>query len=331
MMKRRKFLFALALSGFAVPPDSFAQQQGKVWRIGILAASSRPASPDSHYALGSFLKAMRELGWIEGKNVSYEWRWAEGKYERLPGLAAELVQLKPDVIVAATPPSIQAARQATASIPIVMVAVGDPVALGFVASFARPGGNVTGVSNAVDDVSNKYLELLRSVVPRLKRVAALVNPDNPNYLKILGQIQAAAKTIAVDIATIEAKTPDQIAAGIGGLKRLRADALIVQADGFFGSQWRHIAELALKHRMPTMFWTREPVEAGGLMSYGQNVADDYRKTATFVNRILKGASPRDLPVEQPTILKLTINRKTARALGLTLPQELLLRANEVIE
>jgi putative ABC transport system substrate-binding protein len=324
-------LLALGLGTLWAALPSLAQQQAKVWRVGILAASSRPASLDTHYSYGSFLKGMRELGWIEGKNVSYETRWAEGKYERLPGLAAELVQSKPDVIVASTPPSIRAARQATATIPIVMVSVGDPVALGFVASFARPGANVTGVSNAVDDVSNKYLELLRSVIPRLKRVAVLVNPENPNYLKILGQIRAAAKIMAVDIATIEAKTPDQIAAGLGGPKRIRAQALIVQADGFFGSQWRHIAELALKHRMPTMFWTREPVEAGGLMSYGQNVADDYRKTASFVNRILKGASPRDLPVEQPTILKLTINRKTAQALGLTLPQELLFRADEVIE
>lgn len=329
-MNRRDTMLGLLALG-ASSSSSIAQQSVKIRRIGFLSVSPRPASLEATYNIGAFLKAMRELGWVEERNVSYEWRFADRKYDRLPGMAEELAHLKVDVIVAATPPSIQAARKATATIPIVMVAVGDPVALGFVTSFSLPGGNITGVSNAIDDVSNKYLELLRYVVPKMSRVAILVNSDNPNYLKILGQIRGAGKAMAIDITSIDARTPDQIAERIGELKGTRADALIIQADGLFASQSRQIAELAMKNRIATMFWTREGVEAGGLMSYGQNVADDYRKTATFVNRILRGASPQNLPVEQPTILKLTINRKTANAFGLTLPQEFLLRADEIIE
>lgn len=329
-MNRRDTLLGLLALGMA-SSRSIAQQPVKLQRVGFLSVSPRPASLDATYNIGAFLKAMHELGWIEGRNISYEWRFADRKYDRLPALAEELVQSRVDVIVAATPPSIQAARKATATIPIVMVAVGDPVALGFVKSFSLPGGNLTGVSNAVDDVSRKYLELLRYVVPKISRVAILVNPENPNYLNILGQIRAAGKAMAIDITPVDARTPGQIVEGIGGLKGSRADALVIQADGLFGSQWSQIAEFATKNRMPTMFWTREGVEAGGLMSYGQNVADDYRKTATFVDRIFKGASPQNLPVEQPTILKLTINRKTANALGLTLPRELLLRADEIID
>lgn len=274
---------------------------------------------------------MRELGYVEGQNIVSEWRFAEGKYERVSVLAKELADSKVDVIVAMTPPSIQAAKRVTSTIPIVMVAVGDPVALGFVASFSRPGGNVTGVSNAIDDVSRKYLELLREAMPKLSRVVALMNPDNPNIENIFAQIQAAGRGMGVAVSRVEANTPDRIKGGFDSMQQIRPDAVIVQGDGFLFVQRQLIADLALRGRVATLFWTREPVEAGALMSYGQNVADDYRNAANYVDRILKGANPRELPVEQPTQPKLTINLKTAKALGLTIPRELLLRADEVIQ
>ena len=258
-------------------------------------------------------------------------RSVEGKYERAAPLAEELVKANVDLILAATPPIVQAVKRATTTIPIVMVAVGDPVALGFVARVARPGGNITGVSNAIDDVSSKYLELLRAANPKLQRVAVLVNPDNPNVPKILGQIQASAKVMKMDVMPTQARTAEQISEAIAAAAQRQAQALIVQADGFLLSQRQLIVDLTTKQRMASIWWTREAVEIGALMSYGQNVADDYRKVARFVVRILTGTKPADLPVEQPTHLKFTLNRKTAAALGLTVTQELLLRTDDVIE
>ena len=329
--KRRALLCALGATALAATIPVRAQPSGKVWRIGILSPRALPAQPATDPAYRSFLQSLQEQGFTDGKNVAIEWRQAEGKYERLGPLADELVKAGVDLIFAPTPPSIAAAKKASTTIPIVMVAVGDPVALGFVASFNRPGGNITGVSNQIDDVSSKYLELLRLAIPKLQRVAALVNPDNPNFKIILNQIEASAKVMGIEIVPVQANSAEQINQALNTARQGRAQAVIVQADGFFSSQRRQIIELTTKHRLASMWWTREPVEAGALMSYGPNVADDYRKAGLFVARILKGAKAADLPIEQPTILKFTLNKKTAAALGIKIPPELLLRADEVIE
>ena len=333
MTSRREFFIAsgAGLYLLATPLASLAQQQPtKVARIGFLAAGSASA-PGYARRVEALRAGLRDLGYVEGKNIIIEFRWAEGKYERLPGLAAELVQLKVDVIVAAGTPGIPAAQQATTTIPIVMATTADPVGAGFVASLSRPGGNITGLSNIAVDLSSKYLELLRVAVPKLSRVAVLVNPGHPIHPDMLKNIQAAAKTTGVKVSPLQASTASQIEAAFGAIKRERAGALILLPDQVFLTQARQIAELAAKNRLPTMFWLRELVEAGGLMSYGQNLAEHYRRAATYVDKILKGAKPGDLPVEQSTIFEMVINRKTAKALGLTIPQELLLRADEVIE
>jgi putative ABC transport system substrate-binding protein len=329
-MKRRQF--AVLMAGFlAVPRVAFGQVRGRPARVGILTGRGVPNRPDRDPAFGPFLQRMRELGYVEGSGITYEWRSAEGRYERLAALAAELVAAKVDVILAGTPPAVKAAMRATTTIPIVMYAVGDPVALRFVASLPRPGGNVTGVTNAIDDVSTKYLELLRLAVPKLTRVASLANPDNPNYRNIFAPVAASGRQMGIEVRMVEATTPAQIERAFAEVRRLHAGAVIVQGDGFFSTQGRQIAELALASRVATIAWTRSLVDAGCLMSYGQDVGEDAANAANFVDRILRGAKPRDLPVEQPTNPKLVINGRTTKALGLTLPSELLLRAAEVIQ
>jgi putative ABC transport system substrate-binding protein len=313
----------------ASPPVCFAQpQRAKVARIGLLESSSASSSANLREAL---IAGLRELGLVEGKNIVIEYRGAEGKYERLPGLAAELVQMKVDVILAGGTPAVQAAKQATTSIPIVMVRVGDPVGSGFVASLSRPGGNITGLSNIIVEVASKYVELLRAAVPKLSRVTVLVNPTNPIHPDYFKRVQATAKTNSVTISPIQSSTASQIEAAFGAMKQERAGALIVLGDPFFSSQARRIAELAAQQRLPTMFWTRGPVESGGLMSYGQNNAEHYYRAATYIDKILKGAKPADLPVEQATKFELVINLKTAKSIGITIPQQLLLQADKVIE
>ena len=328
MATRRKLLVALG-AALAAPLACFAQQKpAKVARIGFLGAAS--ASGLASWA-EELRAGLRDLGYVEGKNIIIEYRWADGKYERLPALAAELVQLKVAVIVAADTSAIQAAQQATTTIPIVMVSTPDPVGAGLVASLSRPGGNITGLSGISMDLSSKYLELLRVAVPKLSRVAVLVNPAHPNHPDILKNIQVNAKTTGVNVSPVQTGTTGQIETALGAMTRERAGALIVLPDPFFFTQARQIAELAAKNRLPTMFWTRELAEAGGLMSYGQSVPKRFRRAATYVDKILKGAKPADLPIEQPTIFELVINRKTAKALGLTIPPELMLRADKVIE
>ena len=329
MNTRRRLVLALGAGALAAPLAAFAQQKSaKVARLGFLGASSAAAFASLVEALRA---GLRDLGYVEGKNIVIEYRWAEGKYERLPGLAAELVQLKVDVIVAASGPAVQAVQKATTTIPIVFAAVGDPVGLGFVASLSRPGGNATGLSSLNVDVSSKYLELLRVALPKLSRVAVLVNPGHPQHPDMLKNIQAAAKTTGVNVSPVQAGTASQIETALGAMTRERAGALIVLPDPFFFTQARQIAELAAKNRLPTMFWTRELVEAGGLMSYGQNIVEHFRRAATYVDKILRGAKPADLPVEQPTTIELVINLKTAKAIGLTISQDLLFRADKVIE
>ena len=327
-MKRREFLFALGAGALATPVSSVAQQPPKVWRIGYLSPRVRMDSLPYERA---FLQGMSELGYVEGKNVVVEWRFADGAYERLPYLAADLVRLNVDVIVAPSSSAIRAAQQATKTTPIVFISTGDPVGSGFVASLAQPGGNITGLSNTNLDVSAKLLELLVTMVPRLSRVAVLGNPGSSTHSAILKNVQAAALTRAgVRVLSVEARTREEIERSFGRMTQERADSVIVAADAFLNQQAQYIAPLALKRRLPSISQPRVYVEAGGLMSYGQNTADSYRHAATYVDKILKGAKPADLPVEQPTKFELVVNLKTAKALGLTIPESVRIRADEVI-
>jgi putative ABC transport system substrate-binding protein len=330
MMNRRKILAALGLCALAAPLRAYAQQQGKIRRVGFLTARRRPVSLDTDY-YGAFPRGMRDLGYVEGKNLVIEWRFGDGQYERLPGLAAELVRLKVDVIVAAGPPVIIAAQKATSTIPIVFVSSLDPVEAGFVKSLARPGGNITGISNLGGEVGPKHLEMLLTMVPKLSRVAILVNSANSGHATMLKNVQAVAPKVNVKILPVQARTPQEIEMAFSVMTKENARAIIVGLDPFFIQQRRQIAELAAKNKLPSITTFREYVEDGGLMSYGQNQTDQFRHVAVFVDKILKGAKPGDLPVEQSTNFEMVINRKTANALGLRIPSELLLRADQVIE
>ena len=328
MNRRESIIAVVALGAAAGPIASFAQQQSKVWRVGFLSPVSASSSSQNTDA---FLKGMQELGYVEGKNLVIEWRFADGEFERLPGLAADLVQLKMDVIVAAASPAIGAAQKTTTTIPIVMATTGDPVGSGFVKSLARPGGNITGLSSLGGDIGPKLFELLRSVLPKLSRVAVLVTRTSTTYRAISESVQAAAQKAGVKTITAEASSPQEVENAFSTMARENADAVIVGASSFFALQRRQVAELALKYRMPSMFGNPVNVEAGGLMSYGYKVTDNYQRAAIYVDKLLKGAKPGDLPIEQPVTLELVINLKTAKALGLTMPQRILLLADEVIQ
>jgi putative ABC transport system substrate-binding protein len=320
-------LVAFGAGAIAAPLSAFAQQKpAKVYRIGVLDGTAT-----SSYRMEALLRGLRELGYVSGKNIVIEHRQAEGSYERLPGLAAELVGLKPDVIVVVSPPAIRVVQKATAAIPLIMTASGDPVGSRFVKSLARPGGNITGLSNQIVDLTIKHLELLQVAVPKLSRVAVLVNPGHPNHPDMLKNVRAAAKTAIVEVMPLQAATTSEIESAFGAMTRERATALIVLGDPLFFTQARRIADLAVQRRLPTMFWTREMVEAGGLMSYGQDIGEHFHRAATYVDKILRGAKPADLPVELATKIELVVNLKTAKAIGLTIPQNLLFRADKVIE
>ena len=323
---RRAVLRALACGVVGMALESTAQPKPKAWRIGFLASGS--AAMRVYKGLGD---GMRALGYVEGGNLSVQRRFADGDYRRLAGLAVDLVPLGLDVVVAESTLGVQAARQATTTVPIVMVAVPDPVGEGFATSLSRPGGNITGLSNIVTEVSAKHVELLRLAVPRLVRLAVLINPLNPSDALILEQVQGAAYARGMKVLVVEAGTESQIEAGFGEMIRAHTEALIVAADSHFDVQMHQIAKLALKSRLPTISSNREMTEAGSLMSYGQDLTEHYRRAATYVDKILKGAKPGDLPIEQPTVLELVINRRTASALGRAIPQELSLRADKLIE
>jgi putative tryptophan/tyrosine transport system substrate-binding protein len=327
-MDRRTFVTTFTAGLLVAPLASFAQQ-AKVWRIGFLVASSRAALDDGRYE--AFLQGMKELGYVEGKNLAIEWRFGDGNYERLPALAAELVRLKVDLIVAAPSPAIRAAQQATTTIPIVFPGTGDPVGSGFVASLARPGGNLTGLSNSNLDVSAKTLELLTIMVPKLSRVGVLANPGSSTESAMLKSIGAAAQKLGVQILSLEAHASEEIERAFATLRQERVDAVIIAADALLNMQRRQIADLAIKFRLPSISQGTAYAKAGGLMSYGQDTPKNYRHAAAYVDKILRGAKPADLPVERPTKLELIINLNTARTLGLTIPQALLLRADDVIE
>ena len=305
-------------------------QQGKVWRIGILATRNRPASLDAD-AFGQFMRGMRELGYVEGQNLQVEFRWAEGKYERLPGLAAELVQLRVDVIVAAGAQDIDAARKATSTIPIVMATSPDPVVSGFAQTLAHPGGNITGLTNFTVDISPKLFEMLQSIVPKLSRLAVLMNPVNSSHAGVLKSVESAAQKTGVKVLPLEARSAGEIERAFSTMVQAKAGGVLVPRDGFFIQQLGQIAQLAAKHRLPSISGYRQYAEAGGLMSYGQSTTESFRRAATYVDKILKGAKPGDLPIEQPTTFESFINGKTAKTLGLTIPQSLRISADKVIE
>ena len=323
---RRKVLLAFGACAFLTPAITFAQQ--RIARIGFLSA----ASPSGYKnRTDAFIDGLRKLGYIEGKNLSIEWRFAEARYELLPDLAAELVRSKVDLIVAGSPPSVRAAQRATTTIPIVMVAVGDPLGDHFVASLSRPGGNITGFTNLNVDISAKLLQLLRTVLPKLSNAAILIDPEQPENASFLERIEAAAKTSGIKVAPLRTRSATEIETALGGIRGNRASALVIPGAPLFLTQGPQIANLALKNRLPTMFWSREPVESGGLMSYGQNPLEQFRRIASYADKILKGAKAGDLPVEQATKFELVIDLKTAKALGIKISEAFLARADEVIQ
>ena len=330
MNRRRKIVIALGAGVLAAPLALFAQQQGKIWRVGFLWGGSRSASLDSGSS-EAFLQGMRELGYAEGRNFTLESRFADGKYERLAEFAKELVLLDVNVIVTAGAAATRAVQQATSSIPIVFAVVNDPISTGFAQSLARPGGHLTGLSRNTVDISPKHVELLRTIVPKLSYLAVLVNPSNPAHSVVLKAIQSAAQRVGIKVSPVEARTPEELVRSFALMKQARAQAAVVGLDQFFINHEQEIAQLALKHQLPTIYSIRDDVQAGGLMSYGSPWTEFYRRSATYVDKILKGAKPGELPIEQPTKFELVINRKTAKALGLAIPRELLLRADEVIE
>src|SRR5258706_13068885 len=303
MTTRRNLLIMLGAGGLTLPLACFAQQQGKVWRVGFLSLRSRPDSLDSD-TFGAFSNGMREFGYVEGKNLVIEWRFADNKYERLPDLAAELVRLKVDVIVTAGPATISAAQKATTTIPIVFGGANDPVGSGFVKSLARPGSNTTGLSTVSVEISPKLLEMLLSTVPKLSRVAVLINPSNSGHATMLKNVQAAAQRAKVKVLPVEARAPQEIETAFFVMTKETAGAGIVDRDALFNQQVRQIAQLAAKHRLSSIAQIRDYVEAGALMSYGPSITEAYRRAATYVDKIFKGAKPGDLPVEQPTKFEL---------------------------
>jgi ABC-type uncharacterized transport system substrate-binding protein len=324
-MKRREFITLLG-GAVAWPLAARAQQAGKLPTIGFLGAD--PSIESKRVA--AFVQRLRELGWIDGRNLAIEYRWAEGRNERYAENAAELVRLKVDVIVTvATVPTL-AAKQATAVIPIVFAASGDPVGTGLVASLARPGGNVTGLSSQTAETAGKRLELLREIFPGLGRLAIMGNVGNPISVLELGEVQAAARAFGLEVITSELRRAEDISPAFDALKG-RADALYVCTDPLVNTYRIRVNTLALAARLPTMHFFREYVEAGGLMSYGPNPSDLLRRAADYVDKILRGAKPSDIPVEQPTKFDLIINLTTAKALGLNIPPTLLASADEVIE
>lgn len=326
-MKRRALLWALASVGLSAMFAARAAATGKIPRIGWL----NPGSPASHGALYSaFKEGLREHGYIEGKNIIIVERWVDGRIDHLPAAAAELVRWNPDVIVAAGANAIEAAKTATTTIPIVMATMNNPVGLGFIASYARPGGNITGMSNQSEDTMQKMLELLKTMVPMVTRIGVLGNPANPINAGNWRETQAAAKALGVRIDLGEARRPDEIEAAFVAMTKQQPGAVLVMVDAMLVSQRKRVVDLAARYRLPTMYPFREFVEVGGLMSYGASLQDNYRRAATYADKILKGAKPGDLPVEQPTKFEFVLNLKSAQALGLTTPPELLLRADEVI-
>ena len=326
-MRRRDLLVVLGATAMSWPMGSFAQKPG-MRVIGLLSPFTRAETEPWHQA---FRQGLRELGYVEGKNVVVEWLSAEGNQDRLPPLAAELVRQKVYIIVTAGPSATRAAKEATSTIPIVMTNDPDPVGDGFVASLARPGGNITGLSTFAPELSGKRLEILREVVPKLSRVAVLGSSTATGYAQTLKEIEPAAKAFKMQLQFLDVKHANDIETAFRAASEGRAQGVLTLNSAILGSQRAQIVELAIQERLPVMYHQNDFVEAGGLMFYGANVPDLSRRAASYVDKILKGAKPADLPIERPTKFELVINLKAAKALGLTIPQSVLLRADHVIE
>jgi putative tryptophan/tyrosine transport system substrate-binding protein len=318
----------LTLSFTLAPLAAQGQQTGKLYRIGFLGNST--AALEAHL-VGPFREGLRDLGYVEGQNIVIEYRWAEGKYERFPALIAELLAQRVEVLVTAGTPASLAVKKATTSVPLVMVAVGDPVDTGLVASLAKPGGNITGINSTVEGLEGKRLELLREVIPKLSHVAVLQNPENPTLLNYLKEMQVAAQVLGMKVQVFDARTPGEFDETFKAIVKARPGALRVMGDRLFLHNRERIMDFATKQRLPTVPSHPELVDAGGLFSFGPSYSSMHRRAAYFVDRILKGGKPADLPVERPTKFELVVNLKIAKALGLTIPQSVLGRADQVIQ
>jgi len=327
-MDRRKFIWAFAMGVLAVPKVAPAQLQANAFRIGMLGGSS-PTSPEAAHIWGGFLQGMRELGYVEGRNIVIEGRFYGDSVERLPALTAELVRLDVDVIVAGAPPAPEVAKRATSTIPIVMINHNDPVGSGLVASLSKPTGNVTGMSLATAALRGKQLQLLKEIVPGLTTVAVLWNPTGPALE--LKELEAAARSLNLQLQVVEARTSSEFPAAFAAATKKRAGALLPQGGSVYFANKARLVELATENRLPAIYGVKEYVEAGGLMAYGVDLGESARRAAWYVDRILKGARAGDLPIEQPTKFELAINLRAAKALGLAVPASLLLRADKVLE
>jgi putative tryptophan/tyrosine transport system substrate-binding protein len=332
MTGRREFLqISAALVGWTLlcQREASAQQAGKVPRIGFLAVGSREGRS---FLIEGLRSGLRERGYVEGKNIVIEYRFSQDRNDRLPALAAELIAMKVSLIVASGTPASFAARDATATVPIVMGGIAaDPVETGLVASLARPGGNITGMTMMSADLGGKRLELLRATIPDLSRIAVFWNPPNPAYGPILKQLEAAAGTLRLGVQRVEVRVPADFQGAFEAASKAHCQALIAPGDPLTTNRPRMVADLAIKYRIPAMMEINQFVDAGGLVSLGLDLVDSYRRAATHVDKILKGANPAELPMEQPTKFDLAVNLKTARALGLTFPQSVLLQATRVID
>jgi putative ABC transport system substrate-binding protein len=329
-MRRREFITLLGGAAATWPLAAQAQEAGKKYTLGIFNAGSQSLATGS-VAQVAFFDALQDLGWVEGKNVLLERRYAENQLERLPVLAAELVRLNVDVIVAGGTLAPLAAKRATSTIPIVMTAAGDPLGSGLVATLARPGGNVTGMSLMAPDLGGKRLELLKELLPRLARVAVLWNAANPYSTILFKETQTAGRTLGIEVQSLEVRKPEDLDDAFQAARRQHPDALVSVEDPFTGTYRKRIADFALAEHLPSLYGLSGDVKDGGLMSYGANIADLNRRAAGYVDKILRGAKPDDLPVQQPVRFELVINLKTAKALGIEVPPTLLTRADEVIE
>jgi putative tryptophan/tyrosine transport system substrate-binding protein len=327
-VKRREFILLLGGAAAARPLAVRAQQSGKIPRVGFMGNSTAALEAN---LIRPFRDGLRELGYQEGRDIVIDYRWAEGKYERFPTLVAELLGVPADVIVTAGTPATLAVKKATSRVPLVMIAVGDPVGTGIVPSLARPGGNITGLSSIAPDLEGKRLELLREVSPKLSHVAFFLNPLNPFHKVSAQQAFAAAQTLGIKLQPLEVRTSAELESAFAAIVREKPDALLILADRVFLHNRKRMMDFATEQRLPSVNAYREVVEAGGLMSYGPSYEDMHRRAADYVDKILKGARPGDLPVEQPTKFTLIINIKAAKSLGLEVPPMLLARADEVIE
>ena len=326
MTPRKMFTVIFGLGILFMLSRSDAQQPAKIPPVGLL----RPGAPPDPY-VEAFRQGLRDLGYVEGQTIAIEYRWAEGSPTPLPLLAAELVQLKVDVIVTQGEVATRTVKEATSTIPVVMATSGDPVGAGLVASLARPGGNVTGLSVMAPDMTGKRLQLLKEAVPEVSRVAILYDPASLAAVLLVKEAQVAARTLRLTVHPLEVRTPDELGPAFDAMTRERAQALLALGDPFTMTHQRRILDLAAKRRLPVISQFRDFADGGGLMSYGPDRLDMFRRAATFVDKILKGAKPADLPVEQPTKFELVVNLKTAKALGLTIPQSILIRADHVIQ